>query len=188
MVQAIKKKLNNKRHRNIAIISVLCVFVTVFSVWFFFGNDSNPDTFNLDDQHVPLGNFTKAVTAGDIVVMNISADVLDDVYGYQFDVHYNRDCLEYNKRLYSDINDILTIFATDKETFLLVGATMLGDVEGYSGQEVPVCRVEFTALRDFDLDNDSSSEFFAISRVNVVTGDLQYLENVEGWSANLNVQ
>ena len=187
-MQAIKKILNNRKHRNTAIISILCVAVAGFSIWAFTGNGNSPVPVSLVDQQAPAGNEMTSVSAGDIVVVNVLADEMDDVYGYQFDVHYDKDCLEYSKCLYSDIDDILTIFANYVEDFLLVGATMLGDMEGHNGKEIPVCRVEFTALRDFESGEDLASGFYGISRVNVVTGDLQYLEDIDGWSANIAVQ
>jgi len=183
MMQAIKKILNNRKHRNIVVLSTLCVCVIGFSIWFITGKNTS-----IIEDGVPLGSYLGQVSLGDIIVVNVTADELDNVYGYQFDVYFNRDYLEYNKRLYSDIDDIITIFATDKEKYLIVGATMIGDAEGYSGRDVPVCRVEFTALNDFVVSEDFSSELFGISRVSVVTEDLQYLENVEGWTASLAVQ
>jgi hypothetical protein len=171
-------------------------------MWFFIGRndpvqeDNNPDVLvdsgvtqvDLDESQVPLGNIATTVSAGDTVVINIFADDMDDVYGYQFNINFDGDFIEYKKRLYSDINDILTIFATDKEWYLLVGATMIGEVQGYSGQDVPVCRVEFVALTDFELNPDFTSDHIALSDVNVVTSDKQYLENVDGWTASMTVQ
>jgi len=208
--------MKNKKHRNIAVLCILCVSILGFSMWFFNGKSnpvkdennhvkdeinparyqSNPakdeinpdDLIDLDESNFPLGNISTKISAGDIVVVNVAADEMDDVYGYQFDMNYDRDYLEYKKRLFSDIDDIITIFATDKEWYLLVGATMTGDVRGYSGREVPVCRVEFVALNDFDLKTDSSSEHITVSSVNVTKDDLQYIENVDGWTASISVR
>ena len=179
MIQAIKKILNNKKHRNITVLCILCVSLIGLSVWFF--TDGSSDT-NIDETQVPLSNAPTKITEGDIVIVNVFADALNDVYGYQFEINYNRELLEYRKYLYSDIDDIITIFATDKEQFLLIGATMIGAEKGYSGQHVPVCRVEFVALSDFD------PRHITLSGVNVLTDKLQYLENVTGWSADITVQ
>jgi len=191
---AIKKFLNNKKHINISVLCALCVTVIGFSIWLLSGTNT-PIIEDVDlevnadfgEEEAPLASFLGQVSVGDIIAINVTADELEKVYGYQFDVYFNRDYLEYNKHLYSDIDDIITIFATDKEKYLLVGATMIGDAEGYSGQEVPVCRVAFTTLNDFILNEDFASELFGVSRANIVTDDLQYLENVEGWTAHLSV-
>lgn len=185
MTRIIKKIVSNKKHRNIAVFGVLCALVAGFSMWFFI-SDRAP-VADIDEPEVPLGSFATTISAGDIVVVNVSADELDAMYGYQFDVDYNREYLEYRKRLYSDIDEILTIFATDKEQNLLVGATMIGDAKGYSGQGVPVCRVEFIALSDFDMEPDFDAKYITLSRVNVVSDDLSYLENVDGWTASITV-
>ena len=195
MIQKIKKIMQNKKHRNIAALCILCVIIAGGSMWFLFGkNDpdsdgNNPDDlFDLDDAQVPLSNAPRKISAGDTVVVNVFADEMYDVYGYQFDIHFDKDFIEYRKRLFSDIDQITTIFATDKEWYLLVGATMIGNAKGYSGQAVPVCRVEFVALTDFELNTDLSSDHIALSGVNVVTGDLQYLENIEGWTTTMTVR
>ena len=195
MINAIKKFLNNKKHLNISVTCVLCVTFIGLSIWYLSGantptiEDGDLEVIaDLEEEAVPLASYSGQISVGDIIAINVTADELEKVYGYQLDVYYNRDYLEYNKSLYSDIDDIITIFATDKEKYLLVGATMIGDAEGYSGQEVPVCRVEFTALNDFILTEYLASELFGISRVNIVTDELQYLENVEGWTASMSVK
>lgn len=179
MIQTTAKTMKTRKHRNITIISLLCAFAMGLSIWFF-TRDNNP--FEEPE------NTETTISAGDTVVVNVFADEMSDVYGYQFDINYDRDYLEYTKRLYSDIDEILTIFATDKEWCLLVGATMIGNSIGYNGQDVPVCRVEFTALTDFNLKTDSTSEHLTISSVNVATGDSQYLENIDGWTVSLKPQ
>ena len=194
MIEAIKKILQNKNHRNIAVFSILCISVVTVSIFFLFGQNNpieennNLDTVNMEEPQVPLGNIAKKISAGDIVTLNVFADEMNDVYGYQFNINFDRDFIDYKKRFYSDIGEILTIFATDKEWHLLVGATMNGDAKGYSGQKVAVCRVEFIALTDFELNPDFTSDHIALSDVNVVTSDLQYLENVDGWTVNMAVQ
>jgi len=192
MIKTIRKTLQDRKHGNIAILSILCVSVIGLSMIFFVRNDNpaeegnSPETVNMEeDPQVPLGSIATKISAGDTVVLRVFADEMENVYGYQFDLNFDRDIIDYKKRLYSDIDDIITIFATDKEWYLLVGATMIGDAEGYTGREVPVCRVEFVALVDFELNADFSSDHIALSGVNIVTGDLQYLENVEGWTASM---
>ena len=195
MRQIIKRIMKNKSHRNITVLCILCVSVLGFFTWLIYWknnpikNESLPDILiDLDKPDVLLSDIATKISSGDIVVVNVSADEMDDVYGYQFDINYDRDYLEYEKRIFSDIDDIGSIFATDKEWYLLVGATMTGDSRGYSGQEVPVCRVEFVALADSDLKMDSSSEHLTISSVNVVKDDLQYIENADGWTASISIR
>jgi hypothetical protein len=197
------KILRNKKYRTIAMMCVLCVCIMGISVWFVSrgnrpakeGNNAvapvvgipvgydAPDS--LQESYVTLvtlDNDLVSISAGDTVVVSVFADEMTDVYGYQFDIGYDKESLEYGKHLYSDIDEIITIFATDKEQCLLVGATMIGDVKGYSGQDVLVCRVEFTALADCDPD------YITLSGVNIVTDDLRYLETVDGWTTNITVR
>lgn len=197
MKEKLKKIMQNKKHRNITIASALCVVFAVSAIWF--ATAGKPDTDNraadagdpvdqvsLEEQQVPLSDMPPlTVAVGDVIVVSVYADEMTDVYGYQFEINYDSEYVEYSKRLYSDIDEILTIFAADKEWYLLVGATMIGDAQGYDGTDVPVCRVEFTALTEFDLNDDFTSDHFAISSVNTVTSDLQYLEDVAGWSASV---
>ena len=152
-------------------------------------DENNPDVLiNLNEPQVPLSNITPTILMGDTVVINIFADEMDDVYGYQFNINFDGDYIEYKKRLYSGIDEITTIFAKDEEWYLLVGATMIGGSSGYCGQKVPVCRIEFLALADFELNPDFTSDHIALSDVSVVTSDLQYIEKVEGWTASMTVR
>jgi hypothetical protein len=182
------EKMKKNKHIKIALICILFIAVAGISIWFII-ETNDPDTMmDLNEPQVPLGNPITKITAGDTVVVNVFTDKMEDVYGYQFNIHFDKDFIEYSNRLHSDIDEIPTIFATDKEWHLLVGATKTGDAKGFSGQEVPVCRVEFTAQTDFELNNDSSSDHIALSDVNIVTDELQYLENMEGWTAKISVQ
>ena len=195
MIQIIKEITQNKRRRRIAVLCFLCVSVAGLCFWFFTEesdpafNENTPAVLaSISRQQAPPASTVTAISAGDIVVASVFADNMDDVYGYQFDMHYYTDCLEYRNRLYSDIDEIPTIFATDKEQSLLVGATMIGGAKGYTGRKVPVCRVEFVALSDFDFEPDLGMKYINLSRVNVVKDDLEYLENVTGWTAKLSLQ
>ncbi|MCL2150523.1 MAG: hypothetical protein FWH51_06340 [Dehalococcoidia bacterium] len=171
MIKIVNDIIADRKQRAIAIIGILCVAIIGLSAWLLTGK-SDP---------IPLDNNVLIISAGDVVVVNVFSDVMDDVYGYQFDINYNREELAYRKCLYSDIDEIDAIFATDREQSLLVGATMIGDAKGYSGQEVLVCRVEFIALSDFE------SGKITLSGVNVVTGSLQYLENMSGWTTRITI-
>ena len=182
MIQTIKKTIHkiiqNKKRRNIYVLCILFVAVMGFFTWFFIGNRTSADS-----ESIPY-----TISAGDVVVISVFADEMYDVYGYQFDMYYDRGYLEYSKRLFSDIDEISTIFATENERHLLVGATMIGETNGHSGQEVPVCHVEFVALTDFELSADFPSIHTAISNVNIVTSDLEYLEDIEGWTVGITVR
>jgi hypothetical protein len=153
-------------------------------------DENNPDVpIEFNEQQVPLDHSSTKVSAGDVVVVNVHANMMDDVYGYQFNMNYFTDYLEYNGHIYSDIEELVTIFATEKEQNLLIGATMIGDAKGYSGQEVPVCHLEFIALSDIEMEPDFDiMKYITLSRVNVVKDDLQYFENVTGWTATISVQ
>jgi len=194
--------MQNKKRRIIAVMCLLCVVIAGIFVLFSIENNepvqhkNNPDVLVdsgeaqevLDEPPVPLNSIATKVSAGDTVVVNVFADVMDDVYGYQFCINYDGDFIEYRKRLHSDIDEIQTIFAADMERSLLVGATMIGDAEGYSGSDVPVCRAEFTALNDFLLNPDFTSDHISLSDVNIVTSDKKYLENVGGWTARITIE
>ena len=65
---------------------------------------------------------------------------------------------------------------------LLVGATMIGDTPGYSGQDVTVCTMAFTATEDFD------PSTFTINGVSTVDADQNYIEDISGWSINLKAE
>jgi hypothetical protein len=155
-------------------LALLCVSIVALSIWVFPKSGKGP--------LVPSNAAESKISAGDIVIVNVFAEEMDGVYGYQFDLNYDREELVYSNRLYSDINGITTIFSADKERSLLVGAMMIGGMKGYCGKGVPVCRVEFTALSDCDPGQ------IMLSKVNIVKDDLQYFENVEGWSASITIR
>jgi hypothetical protein len=63
----------------------------------------------------------------------------------------------------------------------LVGATMVGPREGVSATNKAVCEMRFTAKKDL-----TTSDFnLSLRGVNVVTSDLEYLTDVEGWHYEL---
>ncbi|MDR0458988.1 MAG: cohesin domain-containing protein [Coriobacteriales bacterium] len=143
---------------------------------------------DLPDSLVPLTKGSTEVNAGDTVVVSIYVEKMDDVYGYQFNLHFNRDKLEYSQGLYSDIDEIQTIFAAEKDQYLLIGATKIGDQAGYSGQLVQVCHVEFIAISDFTLEPDFTMQHISVSEANIVTSDLHYLTDTEGWTVSVAVK
>lgn len=130
-----------------------------------------------------LSNRDQAVAAGQFVVVTVTADALDDVYGYQFNMQYNKDELEYTDSITS-LTDIKTIFSKDMGTHELVGATMVGEQNGISGKNKAMCQMVFTAKKDINL----SDVDLSISKVNTVKSDLEYIENIEGWRLKAKVQ
>ena len=55
---------------------------------------------------------------------------------------------------------------------------MIGEAEGYSAEEgvkTEVCALSFTALKEFSLSD------LTIDSVNVVSGGLEYNENIKDW-------
>ena len=193
--------MKNKKSITIIVSCVLCAAFATLAILFqssrMVPNIENDDPessgivhgiYDIGEAQVPLDGLSKQVSAGDIVVVNVFADRMEDVYGYQFNINYDREYIEYSNRLYSDIGEIITIFATDNEQRLLVGATMIGDAKGHSGEEVSVCRVEFVALADLGSGTNSVLEHISISGVNVVTDSLSYLEDIDGWTINASVQ
>jgi hypothetical protein len=153
-------------------------------------DENNPDVpVDLSEQQVPLDNITTTIPAGDVIVVSVYANEIDDVYGYQFNMNYFADNLEYSGRIYSDIEEIITIFATEQEQSLLIGATMIGDAKGHSGYDAPVCHLEFITLTDIEMEPDFDvMKYITLSRVNIVKSDLQYIENVTGWTATISAQ
>lgn len=191
MARIHKGKLKSLALKSLAVICALCLVVAGCYIWL--TRDSRvgdrPDAVvDIPDSEVALASGSKKISAGDTVVAVISVDEMSNVYGYQFNLHYNSDKLQYSDSLYSDIDEIPTIFATERDLSLLVGATRIGDEPGFSGRAVQVCRIEFVALADFELEADFDMKQVSLSSVNIVTGDLQYIENAEGWVINLTVK
>ena len=180
--------MGNKAIRAIVVmcVCILCVPAIGHAIRFFTGDGAKGQTDGqldgqLDGQTNGQldGQLGGHISAGDAVTVEVSADELDGVYGYQFELNYDKGCLGYANILRSDIDGIDTIFAAEKERRLLVGATMVGDSEGFVGREAIVCRVGFVALSDCD------PHMVSLSNVNVVTDDMRYLENVGGWTASI---
>ena len=128
--------------------------------------------------------YNPMVLEGQRIVVTVHAAELDDVYGYQFHLNYNPNQVEWAGSLTSKVEDITLIFSRSFNTYELVGATMIGEREGVSGRNVEVAELVLIAdmeayLLDFDI---------SISHVNVVRSDMEYLEDVEGWSLSFSVQ
>ena len=120
---------------------------------------------------------TQLVLAGQNIVVTVTADSLEDMYGYQFRLNYDKEELEYEGTLTSKIEDIQNIFSEPMEGYELVGATMIGEKSGVFGQDKQICEMVFTVKKDGTLTDLGIS----ISDINVVTSELQYVEGVDGW-------
>lgn len=137
----------------------------------------------ISDSDVPGGSIEPSdshpeniIKAGSDIVVTIHADTISDMYGYQFNLNFDNSKVSYKSGLKSTISEISTIFKKDYPDYLLIGATMIGDKPGYSGNDVDVCTLVFTANEDVD------PSTFVISGVNTVDSAQEYVQNVSGWS------
>lgn len=170
----------NKR----AVIILACVvIIAALAVYFL---NAGPAT--IDDGDVPLrGAVTELeVKAGDKFVVSIIADGFEDMYGYEFKVYYDDEDFTYSGGLTSSISSIGTIFAKNFEGYERVGATMVGDAAGVSGDATEVCRMVFEALRDCTV----NAEELSFGDIRIVTSDglsdeLGYETDVSGWIYSL---
>jgi Cohesin domain. len=118
------------------------------------------------------------VSAGQKIILTVTAKSVNDMYGYQFRVNYDEKKLEYKGELKSEVNDISTIFAKAFEGYQQIGATMIGDKPGVSGKDMVICKMEFAAPKTCTI-TDST---LGISKTDVVSSTLKYDEDVSGWS------
>lgn len=116
------------------------------------------------------------IKAGQEITVTVYAGTVSDMYGYQFDLNFDKSKVSYKSGLKSSISGISTIFKKDNPDYLLIGATMIGDKQGYSGNDVNICTLVFAANADCDLSS------FGISEVSTVDSTQKYVENISGWS------
>lgn len=117
------------------------------------------------------------IEEGQNIAVTVISDSFEALYGYQFQLNYARDELEFEGTLTSKINDISTIFSKTMDGYELVGATMIGKKDGVSGKNKAVCEMIFRAKKEIELKDLEIS----ISDVNIVQSDMNYLENIQGW-------
>ena len=115
------------------------------------------------------------LTEGEALTVRITADTVEDLYGYQFQMEYDDKLLSLDG-IRSLLDDMPTIFKKDFDGYVLVGATMTGDNPGYSANDVPLCEIELSARSIGELSN------IRLSKVNVVSSELEYTEDVTGWA------
>lgn len=116
--------------------------------------------------------------AGSTVTILVSAEQVEDMYGYQFKLNYDESAMEY-KSIRSSLDDITTIFQKPFDGYLLVGATMIGEREGLTAQDTPVCEIVMTVKGDGPVSEVSVSE------INIVDSSLSYDEGATGWSCEV---
>ena len=141
------------------------------------------ETTTIPDSNVP-GNpamlpkpFSEdMIKAGQEITVTVCANTVSDMYGYQFNLDFDKSKVSYKSGLSSSISGISTIFKKDNSDYLLIGATMIGNKQGYSGNDVNVCTLVFSANADCDL------SAFRISEVSTVDSTQKYVENISGWS------
>jgi len=126
------------------------------------------------DEEIPLAA-VHFVTEGDVLKVRVSADEVTDLYGYQFRLQYD-DSLFTVDGVQSLVTDIPTIFKKNFDGYVLVGATMTGEIPGYSASDTQLCELELTANTIGDISN------LKLSKVNIVTSKLDYTEDVDGWT------
>ena len=124
------------------------------------------------------------IAAGQNIVATVMAGSLDNMYGYQFQLEFDEEKLEFTGTVESQIDDITSIFSAPMEGYELVGATMIGDRSGVSGTDVVVCEIVLVARQDGLLDDFNVS----ITDIKIVTADLDFIEDVEGWTLECMVQ
>jgi len=116
-----------------------------------------------------------AIMQDDEMTVIINAPEVADLYGYQFRLEYDSTRFAASK-LKSLVSEIPMIFKKDFDGYLLIGATMTGGSPGYSAFDAPLCELTLTALAD-----DGEPPKISLSKVSVVSSDLDYTEDVYGW-------
>lgn len=139
--------------------------------------ETTPNTMEtkIPDYSSEKKEHTNFIKAGEDFAITVKANEVINLYGYQFNLNYDTKKAIYKGSLKSTADGIGTIFKKDMSDHLLVGATMIGDAPGFSGQNVTICTMVFTAIEDLD-----PSEF-TINGVNTVDAEQNYIENIDGW-------
>ena len=133
------------------------------------------------DLSIKDANQQRIVKTGDQVIVKISAEHVSDLYGYQFELHFDNDDFKYEGGLSSSISEINTIFAKEIENHLLIGATKIGDEKGFSEDQAVICEIILTAKRECEIPNVS------ITNINIVKSDLTYAEGIKNWSVDTQI-
>ena len=134
------------------------------------GEEDNPEQ-EADDKNTG----TQMLEAGEVFTVTVQANAVSDLYGYQFNLGYENGKASYDGALKSSVNGINTIFKKDMPDHLLVGGTMIGDMVGYSGEDVEICSMRFVAAERID------PASFTIDGVSTVDSNQKYVEDITGW-------
>ena len=104
------------------------------------------------------------ISAGDVVMVAISAADVRDMYGYQLCVTYDKGIFTYSGGLKSDIAEIGLIFKSQLEfdDHVLVGALKIDGNAGYNGKDVQICHMTFTAIQDCEVADISINGVFIV--------------------------
>ena len=174
----------NKKMKPLVLSSatVLIVCLTICGVWFVRsgsnGLNEDPttnqppsssstatDTNPTQENPLPLDETpVNKISAGDVVMVAISADDIRDMYGYQLCVTYDKDLFRYSGGLKSDIAEIGLIFKSQLEfdDYVLVGALKIGGNSGFNGKDVQICHMTFTAIQDCEVADISINGVFIV--------------------------
>ncbi len=167
-----------KKHKTSAAVLTAVILISAAALVVFFALPHPKDAVNRQSASVSASQENTTVSAGQKIVLTVTAASVDDMYGYQFQVDYDENAFEYAGELKSEVDAISTIFAKPFNGCQLIGATMIGEQKGISGDNVAICQMKFTALKDCVL----SDSALGISKISVVSSGLEYDEDVSGWS------
>lgn len=146
-------------------------------------NVSEPDEEDNPEQETADENTdTQVIAAGEVFTVTVQANEVSDLYGYQFNLNYENQKAAYEGALRSSVDGISTIFKKDMPDHLLVGATMIGDMLGYTGEGVEICSMKFVATENVD------PASFTIDGVSTVDSSQKYVEDIAGWQILLKAQ
>jgi hypothetical protein len=115
--------------------------------------------------------------AGQTITVAVFAPEIKDMYGYELKVYFDADDIQYGGSLKSGVSAIPTIFHKEFDNYVLIGATMIGQKDGFTAEAgmTQVCSFTMTAVKDCDLSE------LSISGVNIVNGNLDCTENIGNW-------
>ena len=135
-----------------------------------------PGFMMIPEAQVPLAASLGVISAGDTVTVQIFSSELTDLYGYQFSLYYDDNVFKFVESR-SSIKPIGLIFQRQFPGYLLVGATMIGSVPGYTSDEPEnlVCEIVFRALRN------TAPPRFELREVNVIDSRMNYTEGLTDW-------
>ena len=130
----------------------------------------------IPENEVPLAHAPALLSAGDFVVVQAIGGQLDDMYGYQFKLDFDDSAFDFFS-LESLVPGINLTFQRTFPEYLLVGATKVGGVPGYSSSsdENQISQIVFRAKRNVE------TLQFSLREVGIVRSDMTYFDDVPGW-------